>query len=76
MFYVTGYRVKTIATHKFSKGEFIMKVLDQAAQLSTDVDIIEANSLPEPTQADSVISLEQADPKIGAEIKSGFMKST
>ena len=46
-----------------------MKVLDQAAQLSTDVDIIEANSLPEPTQADSVISLEQADPKIGAEIK-------
>ena len=69
MFYVTGYRVKTIATHKFSKGEFIMKVLDQAAQLSTDVDIIAANSLPEPTQADSVISLEQADPKIGAEIK-------
>ena len=46
-----------------------MKVLDQAAQLSTDVDIIAANSLPEPTQADSVISLEQADPKIGAEIK-------
>jgi len=43
-----------------------MKVLDQAAQLSTDVDIIAANSLPEPTQADSVISLEQADPKIGA----------
>ena len=69
MFYVTGYRVKTIATHKFSKGEFIMKVLDQAAQLSTDVDIIAANSLPEPTQADSVISLEQADPKIGAGIK-------
>jgi len=69
MFYVTGYRVNTIATHKFSKGEFIMKVLDQAAQLSTDVDIIAANSLPEPTQADSVISLEQADPKIGAEIK-------
>jgi len=69
MFYVTGYRVKTIATHKFSKGEFIMKVLDQAAQLSTDVDIIAANSLPQPTQADSVISLEQADPKIGAEIK-------
>jgi len=69
MFYVTGYRVKTIATHKFSKGEFIMKVLDQAAQLSTDVDIIAANSLPEPTQADSVISLEQANPKIGAEIK-------
>ena len=69
MFYVIGYRVKTIATHKFSKGEFIMKVLDQAAQLSTDVDIIAANSLPEPTQADSVISLEQADPKIGAEIK-------
>ena len=69
MFYMTGYRVKTIATHKFSKGEFIMKVLDQAAQLSTDVDIIAANSLPEPTQADSVISLEQADPKIGAEIK-------
>jgi len=69
MFYVTGYRVKTIATHKFSKVEFIMKALDQAAQLSTDVDIIEANSLPEPTQADSVISLEQADPKIGAEIK-------
>jgi len=33
------------------------------------VDIIAANSLPEPTQADSVISLEQADPKIGAEIK-------
>lgn len=69
MFYVIGYRVKTIATHKFSKGEFIMKVLDQAAQLSTDVDIIAANSLPEPTQADSVISLEQAGPKIGAEIK-------
>src|SRR6056300_1757464 len=69
MFCVTGYRVKTIATHKFSKGKFIMKVLDQAAQLSTDVDIIAANSLPEPTQADSVISLEQADAALGAEIK-------
>jgi uncharacterized protein YaaN involved in tellurite resistance len=69
MFYVIGYRVKTIATHKFSKGEFMVKVLDQATQLSTDVDIIAANTLPEPTQADSVIPLEQADAALGAEIK-------
>ena len=47
----------------------MVKVLDQATQLSTDVDIIAANTLPEPTQADSVISLEQADPTIGTEIK-------
>lgn len=69
MFYVIGYRVKTIATHKFCKGEFMVKVLDQATQLSTDVDIIAANTLPEPTQADSVIPLEQADAALGAEIK-------
>jgi uncharacterized protein YaaN involved in tellurite resistance len=69
MFYVIGYRVKTTAIHKSSKGEFMVKVLDQATQLSTDVDIIAANTLPEPTQADSVIPLEQADAALGAEIK-------
>jgi len=61
--------VKTTAIHKFSKGEFMVKVIDQATKLATDVDIIAANTLPEPTQADSVIPLDQADAVLGAEIK-------
>lgn len=44
-------------------------VIEQATKLATDVDIIAANTLPEPTQADSVTPLDQADAALGAEIK-------
>lgn len=47
----------------------MVKVIDQATKLATDVDVIAANTLPEPTQADSVIPLDQADAVLGAEIK-------
>ncbi len=47
----------------------MVKVIEQATQLATDVDIIAANTLPEPTQPDSVTPLDQADAALGAEIK-------